>query len=146
MKVKFLELKKLFGKLINKNMNDYISDLLARLQNGIMRKKDNIEVLDTKMIREILKVLKQEQMIEDFEELESGKISVLPMYFEDGEPVIEHFIRVSKPGQRIYVSSKEITPVLNGRGINVVSTSSGIMTGAMAKSKNLGGELICRVW
>lgn len=139
-------LRKLFGKFNNKNMNDYISDLLARLQNGIMRKKENIEVLNTKLIREVLQVLKQEEMIEDFEELESGKISVQPMYFEDGEPVIEHFIRVSKPGQRIYVSSKEITPVLNGRGINVISTSSGIMTGAMAKSKNIGGELICRVW
>lgn len=127
-------------------MNDYISDLLARLQNGIMRKRESIEVPDTKMNREILKVLKQEDMIEDFDELESEMLSVLPMYFEDGEPVIAHFNRVSKPGQRIYVSSQEITPVLNGRGINIISTSSGIMTGAMAKSKNIGGELICRVW
>ena len=127
-------------------MNDYISDLLARLQNGIMRKKESIEVFDTKIIREILKLLKQEEMIEDFVELESGMLSVQPMYFEDGEPQVSHFIRVSKPGQRIYVSCQEITPVLNGRGINIISTSSGIMTGAMAKSKNIGGELICKVW
>jgi small subunit ribosomal protein S8 len=139
-------LKKLFGKFINKNMNDYISDLLARLQNGIMRKKETIEVPDTKMVKEILKVLKQEEMIEDFEELESGMLSVRPLYFEDDEPVVAHFTRISRPGQRIYVSSQEITPVLNGRGINIVSTSSGIMSGAMAKSKKVGGELICRVW
>jgi small subunit ribosomal protein S8 len=127
-------------------MNDYISDLLARLQNGIMRKRESIEVPKTKMVLEILKVLKQENMIESFEETEDGKVQVAPLYFEDETPVVEHFTRVSKPGQRIYVSSGDITPVLNGRGINIVSTSSGLMSGAMAKSKNIGGELICRVW
>jgi small subunit ribosomal protein S8 len=145
-KVKFLELKKLYGKFKYKNMNDYISDLLARLQNGIMRKKESIEVPKTKMVLEILKVLEQEKMIDSFEEMEDGKIKVFPLYFEDETPVVEHFVRVSKPGQRIYVSSGDITPVLNGRGINIVSTSSGLMSGALAKSKNIGGELICRVW
>jgi small subunit ribosomal protein S8 len=145
-KVKFLELKKLYGKFKYINMNDYISDLLARLQNGIMRKRESIEVPKTKMVLEILKVLKQENMIESFEETEDGKVQVAPLYFEDETPVVEHFTRVSKPGQRIYVSSGDITPVLNGRGINIVSTSSGLMSGAMAKSKNIGGELICRVW
>jgi len=145
-KVKFLELKRLYGKFKQKNMNDHISDLLARLQNGIMRKKETIEVPKTKMILEILKVLEQENMIEAIEEMEEGKIGVFPLYFEDETPVVEHFTRVSKPGQRIYVSSGDITPVLNGRGINIISTSSGLMSGAMAKSKNIGGELICRVW
>lgn len=127
-------------------MNDYISDLLARLQNGIMRKRESIEVPKTKMVLEILRVLEQEKMIDSFEETEDGKIEVFPLYFEDETPVVEHFTRVSKPGQRIYVSSGDITPVLNGRGINIVSTSSGLMSGALAKSKNIGGELICRVW
>jgi small subunit ribosomal protein S8 len=111
-----------------------------------MRKRESIEVPKTKMVLEILKVLKQENMIESFEETEDGKVQVAPLYFEDETPVVEHFTRVSKPGQRIYVSSGDITPVLNGRGINIVSTSSGLMSGAMAKSKNIGGELICRVW
>jgi small subunit ribosomal protein S8 len=60
--------------------------------------------------------------------------------------VVKNFIRVSKPGQRIYVSNTEIVPVLNGRGISIISTSSGVMTGAMAKGQNLGGELICKIW
>jgi small subunit ribosomal protein S8 len=127
-------------------MRDYISDLLARLQNGIMRKKETIEVPNTKMTREILRVLEQNGMIEAFEEAEDNKLEVYPLYFEDGAPVVEHFTRVSKPGQRIYVSHVDIIPVMNGRGISIVSTSSGLMTGARAKSQNIGGELICKVW
>lgn len=127
-------------------MRDYISDLLARLQNGIMRKREAIEVPNTKMIREILKVLEQNSMIETFEEGEDNMLEVYPLYFEDGTPVVEHFTRVSKPGQRIYVSNVDITPVMNGRGISIISTSSGVVTGAQAKSQNIGGELICKVW
>lgn len=111
-----------------------------------MRKKESIEIPNSRVIKEILNVLEQENMIDTYEEIEGNRINVYPLYFEDGEPVIENFIRVSKPGQRIYVSHVEITPVLNGRGISIVSTSSGVMTGAMAKSKNIGGELICKVW
>lgn len=139
-------LKNLFGKFILKTMNDYIADLLTRLQNGIMRRKDTVEVLGTKIVKEVLKVLEQENMIESFEEEKDGKILVSLLYLEDGLPVVEHFSRVSKPGQRIYVSSTEIIPVMNGRGISIISTSSGVMTGAMAKSQNIGGELICKVW
>jgi small subunit ribosomal protein S8 len=139
-------LKNLIGKLIIKTMNDYISDLLARLQNGIMRKKESIEVPNTKMVKQIIEVLEENNMIDTFEELEDGKIAVYPLYFEDDTPVIEHFTRISKPGQRIYVSNTEITPVMNGRGISIISTSSGVMAGARAKSQNLGGELICEVW
>jgi small subunit ribosomal protein S8 len=145
-RVRSLVLKNLIGKLIIKTMNDYISDLLARLQNGIMRKKESIEVPNTKMVKQIIEVLEENNMIDTFEELEDGKIAVYPLYFEDDTPVIEHFTRISKPGQRIYVSNTEITPVMNGRGISIISTSSGVMAGARAKSQNLGGELICEVW
>jgi len=127
-------------------MNDYISDLLARLKNGIMRKKETIEVPSTKMNKEVVKVLETEGMIESFEELDSGVLSVVPLYMEDGKPVVENFIRISKPGQRIYVTHTEIIPIMNGRGISIISTSSGVMSGALAKSKKIGGELICKVW
>lgn len=125
-------------------MNDLVADFLARIKNGIERKREVIEVPVTKMNVEILKVLKQEEMIEDFEEVD-GMINVTVKY-DNGESVVTHFERISSPGQRIYVSSKEITPVLNGRGISIISTSKGLMSGAMAKSKKLGGELICNVW
>lgn len=125
-------------------MNDLVADFLARMKNGIERKRESISVPSTKMNREILKVLHTEEMIEDFNESEK-EIEVFVKY-DEGEPVVTQFERVSSPGQRIYISSKEIVPVMNGRGISIISTSKGLMTGAQAKSQNLGGELICKVW
>lgn len=127
-------------------MNDLIADLLARIQNAIMRKKPFVVVLKTRMNIDILKVLKEEEMIQGFEEKEDGEIEVELSYIDGKEPVVRHFKRVSKLGQRIYVSNKEIVPVLNGRGIAILTTSKGIMTGAKAKGEGLGGELICKVW
>jgi len=125
-------------------MNDLIADLLARIQNGIMRKKDTILVVNTKMNKAILEVLKNEKMIDDYEE-KDGCIEV-KLSYKNNEPVITKLVRVSKPGQRIYVSKQEIKPVMNGRGISIISTSEGVMSGALAKSRSLGGELICEVW
>ncbi len=125
-------------------MNDLTADLLARLQNGIERKKETVLVPNTKMNTEVLKVLEMEKMIVGFKVVDKG-IDVELMY--DGkEPVITVLRMISKPGQRIYIASKDLTPVMNGRGIAIVSTSKGLMSGAMAKSKKLGGELICKVW
>ena len=137
-------LRKLFGNLIYITMNDLTADLLARIQNGIERKKETVLVPNTKMNIEVLKVLEMEKMIVGHEKTDEG-VTVELMY--DGkEPVITTLKRVSKPGQRIYIASKDITPVMNGRGISIISTSKGLMSGAMAKSKKLGGELICKVW
>jgi small subunit ribosomal protein S8 len=125
-------------------MNDLIADMLIRIKNAIMRKKDSVEVPNTKINKNILEVMKQEEMIGDFEE--KDRMIEVALKYDDNEPVIIHLEKVSKPGQRIYVSSNEIVPVMNGRGISVISTSKGIMTGAMAKSQNIGGELICEIW
>lgn len=125
-------------------MNNLTADLLARIQNGIQREKETVLVPKTKMNIEILKVLKLEEMIGEFEEVEEG-VSVTLIY-DEKESLLTKLTMVSKPGQRIYISSKEITPVMNGRGISIISTSKGLMTGAMAKNENLGGELICKVW
>ncbi len=125
-------------------MNDLIADLLARMQNSIMRKERVVNVINTKMNMELLRVLKEEEMIKSFEA--KDKNIEVELAYDGNEPVIAHFTRVSKLGQRIYVSKKEITPVMNGRGIAIISTPSGLMSGAMAKSKGLGGELICKIW
>jgi len=125
-------------------MNDLIADMLIRIKNAVMRKKDFVEVPNTKINKHILEVMKQEEMIGEFEEKE--RMLEVALKYDENEPVIIHLEKISKPGQRIYVSSNEIVPVMNGRGISVISTSKGIMTGAMAKSQNLGGELICQIW
>jgi small subunit ribosomal protein S8 len=125
-------------------MNDLVADFLARMQNGIQRNRESISVPATKMNAEIVKVLKREEMIEDFKE--EGKDIEIFVKYDESEPMVTRFERVSSPGQRIYISSKEIVPIMNGRGISIISTSKGLMTGSEAKSKNLGGELICKIW
>jgi small subunit ribosomal protein S8 len=125
-------------------MNDLIADLLARIQNAIMRKKETVDVVKTKINEEILKVLKQEEMIANYED--NGEMLTVELMYDGLEPVISHLERVSKSGQRIYITSKDIVPIMNGRGISIISTSKGLMSGAMAKSKKLGGELICKIW
>lgn len=125
-------------------MNDLTADLLARLQNGIDRRKEEVLVPKTKMNMEILRVLKEEEMIVDYTEEDDGVH--VEIVYEEKEPMVTHFKRISSPGQRIYIASKDITPVLNGRGIAIISTSKGLMSGAMAKSQKLGGELICKIW
>jgi small subunit ribosomal protein S8 len=121
-----------------------VADLLARMQNAIQRTKETVDVYNTKINNEILRVLKEEEMIEDYEI--GDTYSTATLKYDRGEPVVTTFKMISKPGQRIYVSTQEIVPVLNGRGISIISTSEGVMTGAMAKGKKIGGELICKVW
>ena len=126
-------------------MTDTTADALARMKNVVQRGYEEVEVSNTKMVVELVRILKQESFIKDYE-IDDELLRVKLAYNKNGEPVVENFIKVSKPGQRIYVSKKEILPVMNGRGISIISTSSGLMTGAQAKSKNLGGEYICKVW
>ena len=125
-------------------INDTVADFLARMQNGIMRGKKEIVVLKTKTIEEILGILKKEEMIIDFE-VQDDHIVVKPLY-SNREPAVSKFKRISKPGQRIYVNSLQIVPIMQGRGISIISTSQGLMTGALAKSKGIGGEHICNIW
>lgn len=125
-------------------MNDLIADMLARIQNAIMRKKETVDVVNTKINKEVLRVLNEEKMIGEY--TDNGKFVEVTLLYEDNEPVISHLERVSKLGQRIYTSKKEIKPIMNGRGISIISTSHGLLSGAMAKSRDLGGELICKVW
>jgi small subunit ribosomal protein S8 len=125
-------------------VNDTIADFLARMQNGIMRGKGEVKVLKTRLIEDILGILKREGMIKGYEVREE-EIIVNPLY-KDREPAVSKFKRISSPGQRIYVNVLDIVPVMNGRGIAIISTSQGLMTGALAKSKGIGGEHICNIW
>lgn len=111
-----------------------------------MRNKEFVPVLNTNINRDILKVLKKEEMIKDFKLNEDSGTVDVELLYENKEPVISKLQRVSKPGQRIYVTKKEIKPIMNGRGISIISTSQGVMSGSVAKSKDLGGEFICKVW
>jgi small subunit ribosomal protein S8 len=123
---------------------DVLSNAMSAIKNEVMNRKSSVVVPNTKLVLSVLKVLKKEGMINEFETIADG-IEVTLKYV-NGEPIVKNFKRVSKPGQRIYFSSYEIIPVMNGRGVGVISTSEGVMSTAMAKSRNLGGEYLCKVW
>ncbi|MEO0223988.1 MAG: 30S ribosomal protein S8 [candidate division WOR-3 bacterium] len=127
-------------------LTDPISDMLIRIKNGQIRKKEFIEVYPkSKMKIEILKILKKEGFIEDYEEKEKS-IVVKLRYFPDGSPVITDLKRISKPSRRVYVSYKELKPVMNGIGIAILSTPKGILTDRDARRLKVGGELLLEVW
>ena len=130
-------------------MNDIISDTLTRMRNAIAMKYKTVDVLGSKMTREIAKILESEGYIESFTESNEGAKKLLTINLKYGakkEKVITGLKRISKPGLRVYVKADEVPRVLNGLGIAIVSTSKGIMTDKEARKQNLGGEVLAYIW
>ena len=131
------------------SMTDPIADLLTRLRNAQMAKSETVDVPFSKVKLEIVKILKSEGYIEGYKILEDKPFSLLTVsvkYQSDRSPAIRSMRRISKPGRRVYAGKLEIPQVLGGLGITILSTSSGILTGKQAKSKGVGGEILCEVY
>ena len=128
---------------------DPIGDMITRIRNAQMRMLNNVRIPGSKFREKILNVLKQEGFISDYKLLtdtnDKGSLSV-DLKYNNGLPVIKEIKRVSKPGRRIYVRATSIPKIKNGLGVAIVSTSIGIMTDNDARSKNVGGEIICKVF
>ena len=128
---------------------DPIGDMITRIRNAQMRSLNKVEIPGSKFRAKILDVLKQEGYISDYKFLSDvdnkGNLSVDLKYY-NGLPLIKEIKRVSKPGRRIYVRATSIPKIKNGLGLAIVSTSIGIMTDNDARSKNVGGEIICKVF
>jgi len=130
-------------------MTDPIADLIVRIKNAIMVSYDKVEVPFSKMKINIVKILKFEGYIRNYKIIKDSKQDVIVIYLkynEDKSSVIKDLKRVSKPSCRIYSKSKKIPRVLNGLGINIVSTSKGVLTDREARKMGTGGEIICSVW
>lgn len=130
-------------------MNDIISDMLTRMRNALAMKYTKVEVLGSKMTKEIATILTNEGYIERFEAVKDGaaeKLIINLKYGAKKEKVITGLKRISKPGLRVYVKANEVPKVLNGLGIAIVSTSKGIMTDKEARKENLGGEILAYIW
>jgi small subunit ribosomal protein S8 len=128
-------------------VNDPISDMLTRIRNANLALLPTVDVPHSKMKESIAGILKKEGYISDFSvESQPRKSLKLKLKYQGKRSVIEGLRRVSSPGLRRYVGSTEIPRVRGGLGVAVVTTSEGVMTGAQARKKNLGGELICYVW
>ena len=129
------------------SMSDPVADLLTRIRNANMRNKDSLELLSSIMKLNIVKVLKDEGFITNWEIDEKGKFPQLRIWLKyvDDIPVIREIKRISKPGLRLYTGGKDCKPILNGQGISIVSTSKGIMSDRQCRSDNVGGEVLCTV-
>ena len=128
---------------------DPIGDMITRIRNAQMRLLNNVSIPGSKFREKILDVLKQEGYIADYKLLSDtnnrGNLSV-DLKYNEGLPVIKEIKRVSKPGKRIYVRATSIPKIQNGLGLAIISTSIGIMTDNDARTKNVGGEIICKVF
>jgi len=131
------------------NVTDPIADMITRIRNGVRGKLNRVDIPASKLKREIARILKDEGYISNFRTLEDSKQGVLRVYLKYGpamERVITDLQRVSRPGCRIYCGKNEIPRVYGGLGINVLSTSRGLMTGRTAAREGVGGEILFNVW
>lgn len=128
---------------------DPVSDLLTRIRNAHLAKHDRVDVPTSKLKTEICRILKEQGFIRNFKLVDQRPQALLRIfleYDESGSPAITHLKRVSKPGRRVYRGADQIRPVLNGRGLGVVSTNLGVLSDSQAREQRVGGEILCEVW
>ena len=132
-------------------MTDPIADMLTCIRNAVRIERPRVEMPLSKVKCGLAEVLKREGYIWDWrEEHEEGapskQLSIELKYGPNGERVIRHIKRVSKPGRRVYSPATSLKPILNGLGISIISTSRGVISDREARQRNLGGEVLCEVW
>jgi small subunit ribosomal protein S8 len=130
-------------------ITDQIGDMLTRIRNAATVRHDNVEMPASKMKVAVLKILKEEGFINDYEVVK-GKperlIRVKLRYQDNNKSMISGIERVSKPGLRVYAQHNEIPRVYGGVGIAIMSTPTGVITGQQARKQGIGGEVLCYVW
>lgn len=127
---------------------DVIADFLTIIRNGVSRSKSSVEMGYSKLRYEIAQILKQEGFVSDvvLEEKENVATIKVVLKYVQGESAIHEIVRVSKPSRRVYTSIDRIKPVIGGLGVNILTTSKGVMTDKVARQSRVGGELICTIW
>lgn len=129
--------------------SDPIADMLTRVRNAYAAGHPKVDVPASKLKMEIARILREEGYILNFKLAEEGSKRTIKIYLKytpTNQPVISNISRVSRPGCRVFVGSKEIPNVLGGMGINILTTPRGVMTGKQARTEKVGGELLCEVW
>lgn len=130
-------------------MTDPIADMLTRVRNAAQAKHQKVDMPASRLKVEIARILKEEGFISHYKTSdEEGKnfLTLFLKYGPKGEQVISNIERISRPGCRVYVSKTEIPRVLGGLGINILTTSHGVMTGKQARKQGFGGELLCNIY
>ncbi len=130
-------------------ITDPIADMLTRIRNAIRVERQSVDMPTSKVKRGLADVLKREGYIWDWKEIDSAPANQLRIelkYGPNGERVIRHLKRVSKPGRRVYSPTTKLRPVLSGLGISIISTSRGVISDREARQRKLGGEVLCELW
>ena len=130
-------------------MTDPVADMLTRVRNALKASHEQVDIPSSKIKINIANVLKSEGYIRNFKIITDGRhrlIRIFLKYDEEGVPVIGGVKRVSKPSYRVYAGYDEIPKVLNGYGVNIISTSKGLMTDREARKMRVGGEILCSLW
>jgi len=131
------------------SMTDPIADMLTRMRNALIASYNTVDIPSSKLKIDIAKVLKSEGFIKNFKIIDDQKQGTMRVFFkydDNGNSVIDGLKRMSKVGCRMYSKSSRIPTVLNGYGINILTTSKGLMTDKQAKKMGIGGEIICSIW
>ena len=130
-------------------ISDPIGDMLTRIRNAQMRRRDTVTTPASTLRGRVLDVLQSEGFIRGYSEssMDNGVLQYdIELKYSDSQPVIRTIERVSRPGRRVYASVKNIPSVANGLGVSILSTPKGVMADHEAKAQNLGGEVLCRVF
>ncbi len=130
-------------------MNDPLGDMLTRIRNAQLRRKNKVTTPGSRLRENVLVVLRDEGYIRDFSSTDYGNGRTefeIELKYHEGQPVIREIERVSKPGRRVYSAVTAMPRVANGLGITIVSTPKGVMADHSAREQNVGGEVLCRVF
>lgn len=130
-------------------VTDPIADMLTRIRNALTAKKETVDIPASNVKKAVAKILVDEGFIKSAEYVSDnvqGVIRITLKYGPKDEKVITGLKRISKPGLRVYATVKDLPKVLGGLGVAVISTSKGIMTDKIARSNNLGGEILAYIW
>jgi len=128
---------------------DPIADMLTRIRNANSARLEKVEVPSSRILLEIAKILYREGFIKRHEIKREGNFDMIVIYLKygpDSEPVIQGLKRISKPGLRVYAKKDRLPRVVGGLGIAILSTSKGVMTEKEARTRGIGGEVLCYVW
>ena len=137
-------------------MTDPIADMLTRIRNAVSSRHQRVDIPASKLKAEVARILQDEGYIAGFKTVDEKPartgayarplLRVFLKYGPGGERVITGIERVSRPGRRVYANRDEVPTVLGGLGVNILTTSRGVMTGRSAQRAGVGGEVICNVW
>ncbi|HUG19746.1 MAG TPA: 30S ribosomal protein S8 [Planctomycetaceae bacterium] len=130
-------------------MNDPVADMLTRIRNAVNIERPYVDMPISKLKLAVANALEREGFIWDHEVIEQAPQNVLRLnlkYGPSGEKIIQKISRVSRPGRRVYTSVREMKDVLNGMGINILSTPKGVLSNREARKEGVGGEVLCTIW